>query len=121
IGCIIGSILMTGFMVKLYKRKSAAVINLCGKHEADFLFCHGRVKMNNTLYILYCITIPVSVTQSCIHKGCRSGPYKCNKALKCVPGIYHYVEFLARSVYLEIGQFTMPVVPEFLKLFLYNA
>ncbi len=65
---VVGSILMTCIVIKLNKRKSAAVVHLSGKHESDLFGSHFRIKMNNSLNILNRIAIAIAVSKTAVNK-----------------------------------------------------
>src|SRR5699024_1567107 len=69
IGGIIRCILMPGVMGKFYKRKTTAVVYLCREHEPDLFTSHFRCKMDNSLDVLYGITVTVAVSKSTVNKG----------------------------------------------------
>ena len=58
--------LVACIVVELNKRESAAVVYLSGEHEADLLCCHFRIEVDDTLYILYCVTVAVAVSQAAV-------------------------------------------------------
>ena len=110
IGFIIRRILMSGIVIKLNKRKSATVINLCRKHKSYLFKSHFRRKMNYTLYILNSISVSVSVSKSAIRERCCSRPDKGHKALICIPGIDHSIESFTWSLNLKMIKLAMPVI-----------
>ena len=115
IGSIVRCILMSCIMVELNERKSAAVVNLCGKHEADLLTRSGRIQMDHALDILNGVTIAITITKSAVDEGSRAGPDECHEALISVPCIDHRVEVLIRCLNLEVLQFGIPVLLELAK------
>ena len=115
IRCIIRRIFMSRIVCKLYQWQSASIIHLCGKHKPDFFNCHLRCKVNDSLYILYRITITVSIAQSTVDKRRCTRPDKCHKAVIGVPCIYHGIEFFTRCLYLKMCKLSMPVIGQLLQ------
>ena len=60
---------MAGVVVELNKRKSAAVAYLSGKHEADLIGSHLRVKVDDTLDVLNGVTVAVAVAEAAVDEG----------------------------------------------------
>ncbi len=59
---------MTCIVIELYKRKSAAVVNLSGKHEANLLGSHFGIKMNDSLNILNGIAVAIAVSEAAVNE-----------------------------------------------------
>ena len=69
IGIILRSILMPRIVVELDQRKSAAVMDLRGKHETNLVRRCLRLQMNYALNILDCVAVTVTVPQAAVDKG----------------------------------------------------
>ena len=65
---IVGSVFVTGIVVELNKRQTAAVVNLSGEHETNLLSSHFRIKVNDTLNVLNGITVAVAVSQTTVNE-----------------------------------------------------
>ncbi len=91
------------------KRKSAAVVYLGRQHETYFVTGHFRVQMNDSLDILDCVTVAVSVSQSAVDERGGPGPDEGYEAVVGIPGVDHRVEGRTRGLYLEVIQSFVPV------------
>ena len=105
---IVRGVLMAGVMGELDQRQ-AAVVHLRRQHKADLVCCLFRCQMDHTLNVLHSVTVPVTIAQTAINKGSRTGPCKGHEAVISMPCVDHAVHGSAGGIDLEIFQLTMPV------------
>ena len=101
---------MSRIMGKFDQRKSAAVVNLSGKHEGDLFFGCLRCQMDDTLNILYRIAVAVTISKTAVDQGCGSGPGESHKTVVSIPGIDHGIEGRAGGIDLQMAELGIPVV-----------
>ena len=106
---IIRSIFFSRCVSKLDKRESATVIYLRRQHETNLFQCHFRCQMDDSLNILYSISVSVSISESTVNEGSCTGPDESHKTIVCVPGIDHSVKFRTWSADFKIIKLTVPV------------
>ena len=63
---------MSWIVCEFNKGKSAAVTYLCREHETELLCCHLWRKMNDSLYILYGVTVTIAI----LLRGKRTFPWQ---------------------------------------------
>ena len=97
-------------MSELHKGKSASVVDLSRKHKTNLLAGHFRSKVDDSLDILYGVTVSVAVAESAVNKGCGPGPDKSDETVICIPGIDHRVKCRIRCADLQMIQFCIPVL-----------
>ena len=69
---IVRSVLLTGLMCVLYKRKSRSVSNLSREHEPDLFLGHLGSEMDDALDILNRITVAEAVSETAVLEGRRT-------------------------------------------------
>ena len=121
VGSVVRRVLVTRVVGVFYERKTCAVGNLRGEHEADLVRRHLRREVNDTLDILHGVAVTETVAEAAVLEGCRAGPGKCDEAVVRVPYVHHVVERVVRRMNLQIVKLCVPVCLQLFDFLLDNA
>jgi len=69
--------------------------------------------VDDTLNILHCVAVTVTVTLAAVDKGRGTRPVERDKALIRVPRVYHVVEIFIWGVNFKVSQFSVPISFQF--------
>ena len=105
---VVRGVLVAGVMGELDQRQTAAVVDLCGQHEADLLGRHLGVEVDDALDVLHGVAVAVAVAQAAVHERCRTRPDEGDEALVRVPDVHHVVELVRGRLDLEVAELAVP-------------